>query len=74
MLFTPNNTSPPFSKPLKIDNINIERIGLRFPTRSFKLVGIKLDDMLKWGEHANGVRSKLASTSYAIARLKKNSS
>ena len=71
MLFTPNNTSPPFSKPLKIDNINIERIGLRFPTRSFKLVGIKLDDMLKWGEHANGVRSKLASTSYAIARLKK---
>ena len=70
MLFSPNGLSPPFPSKLKINGEVIERIGLRFPTKSFKLVGINLDDNLKWGEHVNKVRSKLASTAYAIARIK----
>ena len=48
MLFGPNNHSNPFYYPLKIEGINIERIGYRFPTKSFKLVGILLDDKLNW--------------------------
>ena len=39
-------------------------------TKSSKLVGINLDDQLKWNEHANKVRSKLATTANAIARIK----
>ena len=57
---------------LKIGNETIERIGLRFKTKSFKLVGIHLDDMMRWGEHAAKVRSKIATSSYAIARIKKS--
>ena len=70
MLFSPNGLSPPFPLQLKINGEVIERIGLRFNTKSFKLVGINLDDQLKWNEHAAKVRSKLATTAYAIARIK----
>ena len=68
--FSPKNFSPPLPIPLKIGNESIERIGARFKTKSFKLVGIKLDDHLKWDQHANGVKTKLANTTYALTRIK----
>ena len=47
MLFSPNSLCPPFPSNLKINGEIIERIGLRFITKSFKLVGVNLDDQLK---------------------------
>ena len=70
ILYSPNRYSPPFPIPLKIGGTKIDRIGLRFPTKAFKLVGVYLDDYMKWGEHAKHVCSKLARTSYALVRLK----
>ena len=70
ILFSPNGLSPPLPKNLIINNSVIERIGLRFSTKHFKLVGVCLDDRLNWGEHAKKVRAKLAKTTYALARLK----
>ena len=72
ILFSPKNLSPPLPIPLKIGKEPIERIGARFKTKSFKLVGIKLDDHLKWDQHAIGVKAKLAKTTYALTRMKNN--
>ena len=71
MVFGPNGNCAPLPFPLKIDGVEIERIGYRFPTKSFKLVGVHLDDSLNWNEHANHVRSKLAKTNYGLARAKR---
>ena len=70
MLFTPGNSSPPLPINPKIGSEKIARIGYRFDTKFFKLVGVCLDDSLNWKEHASKVRSKLAKTTYALARLK----
>ena len=51
MLFGLNNSSVPLPFPLKIQGVSIERIGYRFPVKSFKLVRVMLDDFLNWGEH-----------------------
>ena len=36
---------------ISIDGNQIERIGEKFKTKSFKLVGVTLDDKLSWGHH-----------------------
>ena len=69
--FGPNNNSNPFYYQLKIEGINIERIGYRFKTKSFKLVGIMLDDKLNWAQHAGYIRGKLSRANYALARAKR---
>ena len=51
MLFGPNNNSLRLPISLKIQGVNIEKIRYRFPVKSFKLVGVILDDYLNWGEH-----------------------
>ena len=51
MLFGLNNSSVPLPFPLKIQGVSIERIGYRFPVKSFKLVRVMLDDFLNRGEH-----------------------
>ena len=71
MLFGPNNYSNPFYYPLKIEGINIERIGCRFPIKSLKLEGILLDDKLNWAQHAGYVRGKISRDNYALARAKR---
>ena len=43
ILFSPNSFSPPLPKHLVIDNTKIERIGMRFKVKSFKLVGVHLE-------------------------------
>ena len=72
MVFGPNSNSIPLPYPLKIAGEEIERIGSRFPTKSFKLVGVLLDDNLNWNEQTAHVRGKLAKTNYGLARAKMN--
>ena len=60
MIFVPNGQSPPLPNKLTISGVEIERLGYRFATKSFKLGGILLDDNLDWREHARHVRNKIA--------------
>ena len=71
MLFGPNGQSPPLPNKLTILGTEIERIGYRFLTKNFKLVGVLLDDNLDWKEHARHVKNKVAKANYCLARAKK---
>ena len=51
---------------LQIGNEIVERIGSDCTTKSFKLVGLHLDEYLSWDHHINYVHGKLASGSYGI--------
>ena len=55
---------------LKIGDQNIERIGEDCVTKSFKFVGLHLDEYLSWNHQINHVYSKLSSGNYAIAQSK----
>lgn len=56
---------------LNIGGEIIERIGNDCPTKSFKFVGLLIDDQLKWNFHINHVQNKVASSIYAISQTKK---
>ncbi len=56
---------------LFIDNIEIERIGNDYGTKSFKFVGISLDELLNWNQHINNVNNKISSALYALNQVKK---
>jgi hypothetical protein len=44
-----------------------------FETKSFKFVGVHLDETLNWEYHINHVNNKLLSAIYAINQVKKSS-
>ena len=48
----------------------IERIGNDCPTKSFKFVGVNIDENLSWNTHINKVKSKISFASLQISRLK----
>jgi len=48
----------------------IERIGNNFPTKSFKFVGINIDENLSWDYHISKVKSKILFANFQIARVK----
>ena len=55
---------------LKIGSEEIERIGNEFKTKSFKFVGVNIDENLSWQFHINKVKSKIAFANLQLARLK----
>ena len=55
---------------LKIGAELVERIGSDCKTKSFKFVGLHLDEFLTWDQHINKVHGKLASGNYAISASK----
>lgn len=55
---------------LKIDNIEIERIGAGCSSKSIKFVGFMLDEFLTWEHHINIVENKLASSIFALNQVK----
>ena len=56
---------------LFIDNSEIERIGNDFDTKSFKFVGISLDEFLNWNQHIHNVNNKISSAIYALNQIRK---
>ena len=56
---------------LFIDKENIDRIGMDCNENSFKFVGLHLDEFLSWNKHAESVRKKISSATFALAKLKK---
>ena len=55
---------------LKIDNCPVDRIGQGCKESSFKFVGIKIDEFLQFKEHIQSVKSKLASATFALSKVK----
>ena len=55
---------------LCIDNSPIERIGQDCKESSFKFVGVKIDEFLNWKDHILTVKSKLASATFALSRVR----
>ena len=56
---------------LSIDNHKIDRIGKGCEENSFKFVGVKIDEFLQWKDHLNSVKSKLASATFALSKVKR---
>ena len=56
---------------LLIDNTKLERVGKDFETKSFKFVGVHLDEFFNWDYHINHVNNKISSAIYAINQVKK---
>ena len=55
---------------IQIDGQSVERVGKNCTSKSFKFVGIHLDEFLTWEYHIEKVRNKLASANFAISRVK----
>jgi len=71
IVFGPNN------KKINLNNLSLsiggeilERIGNDCPTKSFKFVGVNIDENLSWNTHINKVKSKISFASLQISRLK----
>ena len=56
---------------IKIGDQSIERIGNDCNTKSFKFVGVHLDEHLTWEKHINQVINKVSSANFALNQLKK---
>ena len=63
------NINPDFK--ITIGDREIERIGNDCNTKSFKFVGVHLDENMSWEHHINHVINKISSSNYALNQLKK---
>ena len=56
---------------ITIDNTTIERVWEKGKETSFKLVGIHVDEKLKWDYHINKINNKIASAIYGLTKCSK---
>ena len=63
------NLNPEFK--ITIGEREVERIGNDCNQRSFKFVGVHLDENMSWEHHINHVINKISSSNYALNQLKK---
>ena len=56
---------------IKIGDQKVERIGNECNTKSFKFVGVHLDEYVSWDKHINHVINKVSSANFALNQLKK---
>ena len=54
------------TKLVKIGSEYIERVGDTSKEKSFKLVGIQVDEKLKWVEHINYIAKKINYANYCL--------
>ena len=59
------------TKVVHVNSKYIERVWEKGKEKSFKLVGIKVDEGLKWTHHINHVASKINSAIYALKKSSK---
>ena len=48
----------------------VDRIGTNQPDKSFKFLGIYMDETLTWKHHTNNVCTKILRTNYMIDKVK----
>ena len=56
---------------VKLGNTYIERVWSKGNKKSFKLVGIMIDEKLKWDEHINYINRKVGYANYMLAKASK---
>jgi hypothetical protein len=56
---------------VKIDNNPIERVLSKGKEKSFKLVGIHLDQKLNWAKHTNAIGKKITVATYGLHKAGK---
>merc|ERR1711973_844449 len=66
----PNMNAKPEDLSLTIDNTEIERIGNDCKDNYFKFVGVHIDEFLHRKDHFNHVKSKLASSTFALSKVR----
>ena len=55
---------------LNIGDVVIERIGSDCPTKTYKFLGVNVDDSLDWTIHISYIRKKLNSGSFGLSSCK----
>ena len=71
MIFCPKNKNINLQNfEIKLGTEKIERIGSDKKVKSFKFVGINIDDNLSWKEHISKMKSKLAYIGLQISKVK----
>ena len=71
MLFKPKRINVDVSElKININGISLERIGSNLPTKSFKFVGLNIDENLTWEFHISKTKSKLAYANQLISKAK----
>ena len=56
---------------IKLGDTYIERVWSKGNKKSFKLVGIMVDEKLKWDEHINYINRKIGCANYMLAKASK---
>ena len=64
------NKSTDIDNHLSINGINITRVWQKGQEKSFKLVGINIDEKLNWNEHIIAVGKKIASAAYGLHKTR----
>jgi hypothetical protein len=59
-----------YERSLKINEQNIERIGNNLNTKSFKFLGIHIDETTSWKFHIDHICKKISSANYIIKKAK----
>ena len=59
------------TKLIRINDTFIERVWEKGKEKSFKLVGLLVDENLEWNHHINHVAKKMNSANYALAKSSK---
>ena len=70
MIFRAKNMPLNNSISLKIGNKTLERYGEDCNTKSFKFVGIHLDEFFTWKHHISVIRKKIACANFKINQCK----
>ena len=66
----PNQTYDLTGLSISIGSEILERIGNDCAVKSYKFVGLHIDDTLSWDQHISHVHKKLSSANYIINRAK----
>jgi len=69
MIFNGKGTAE--TKLVKIDDEYIERVWTYGKEKSFKLVGIQVDEKLKWNEHITYIAKKIGYANYSLTKAQK---
>ena len=71
ILFRPTTTYPKFiTEHIYLNGQEVERVGNNQNEKSFKFLGIYMDETLTWKHHIEKVCSKIASSNYIINKVK----
>ena len=71
IIFRPNNAhSIPQDLEIKINGQSVERIGNNTTNKTFKFLGIHIDENITWKSHINYICSKISHSNYVINKVK----